>query len=628
ASVDQNGIASTSEVPDFKLFEDRESTYEFRTPGRLHKLGITLTAKVKSLSTGQQIDLAASESFGLNEVERTDKIEDMHLAKFGPHFAIELLGRSGEFKQDCPVQVAFKHRDFKELVHATLKTDAMGRVILGPLADITAVTATGPEGTSHTWPLPLDRHSFRSVVHARAGETVTVPYLGSGDRPTRGEFALLEMRGNIFLADRFEALAIKDGLLEARSLPAGDYDLWQKVTGEKIRIRITDGAAVAGHLLGKLRTLETAGLKPTQIASVAANDDLVVVKLKDASKFARVHVFATRYLPAFNAFANLGKVRDAELAGVVPTRPESVYLTGRNIGDEYRYVLDRRGMRKYPGNMLDRPQLLLNPWAIRSTETGEQMAAGGDMFARKGMPEPSRPLPPGASLADPKGWAGATAGGDFANLDFLAEPTSQLLNLEADKDGTIVIDRKKLGAHSLLQVVAVDPLSTTMRTVSLPEQPTAFVDLRLKDGLNPAEHFTQQKQVSVLAKGQGFVLNDVVASRFEAYDSLPKLYQLYTTLSRDPKLAEFSFILAWPKLKDAEKRSLYSKFACHELNFFLWTKDRAFFATVVKPYLTNKKDKTFLDHWLLGDDVARYLEPWRHGRLNVVERVLLSRRIA
>src|SRR6185437_460827 len=63
-------------------------------------------------------------------------------------------------------------------------------------------------------------------------------------------------------------------------------------------------------------------------------------------------------------------------------------------------------------------------------------------------------------------------------------------------------------------------------------------------------------------------------------------------------------------------------------NFFVWKKDRAFFETVVKPYLANKKDKTFLDQWLLGDDVARYMEPWRHGRLNVVERVLLSRRIA
>ena len=497
-SVDHSGIASSTEVPDFKLFEDRESTHEFRTPGRLHKLGVTLSAKVKSLNAGTHIDLAVSETFALNEIERTDKIEDLHLAKFGPNFAIELLGRTGEFKPDRPVQVSFKHRDFKELISTTLKTDPMGRVILGPLADITVMSAVGPEGTTHTWNLPLDRHTFRSVLHVKAGDAVTVPYLGSGEKPTRGEFALLEMRGTTFVSDRFESLAIKDGLLEAKGLPAGDYDLWQKVSGEKIRIRITDGPAVAGYLLGNLRNLEVPGLKPTQIASITANNDIVVVRLKDANRFARVHVFATRYLPAFNAFANLGKVRDAELSGNVPTRPESVYLTGRNIGDEYRYVLDRRGMRKYPGNMLDRPQMLLNPRAIRSTEAGEQLAQGGDMFQPKGEAKPTMGLPP-ASTTPQGGWAAPTAGADFANLDFLADPSVQLLNLEADKDGIVRIDRKKLGPHALLQVVAVDPLATTVRTVSLAEKPASFVDLRLKDGLNPAQHFTQQKQVSILA---------------------------------------------------------------------------------------------------------------------------------
>jgi hypothetical protein len=625
-STDHSGISSSTEVPDFKLFEDRESTHEIRTPGRLNKLGVTLTAKVKSLNAGKEIDLAVGESFALNGIDHTDKIEDLHFAKFGPNFAIELLGRTGEFKPDRPIHLSLKHRDFKEQVAVTLKTDPMGRVVLGPLADITSVTANGPEGTSHTWNLPLDRHTFRTALHAKSGETVTVPYLGSGDKPTRGEFALLEMRGSTFLSDKFESLAINNGMLEAKNLAPGDYDLWQKTTGEKIRIRVTDGDPVAGYLMGKLRNLEVPGLKPTQIESVTANDEIVVVKLKDASRFARVHVFATRYLPSFNAFGNLAKVKDAELSGVIPTRPESVYLTGRNIGDEYRYVLDRRGMRKYPGNMLDRPQLLLNPWAIRSTETGEQMAQGGDMFRPKGDAAPSSNLPAAPPRQQP-GWANGTAGQDFANLDFLADPAVQLLNLEADKDGVVRFERKKLGAHAMLQVVAVDPLSTTVRTVSLNEQPTQFVDLRLKDGLNPAEHFTQQKQVTVLAQGQPFILNDVVSSRFEAYDSLPKLYTLYSTLTHDPKLAEFAFILTWPKLKDAEKRTLYSKYACHELSFFVWSKDRPFFDLVVKPYLANKKDKTFLDHWLLGHDTAMYMEPWRHGRLNTVERVLLARRI-
>ena len=58
-----------------------------------------------------------------------------------------------------------------------------------------------------------------------------------------------------------------------------------------------------------------------------------------------------------------------------PGHAESVYLTGRNIGDEYRYVLDRRGQKKYPGNMLERPMLLLNPWAVRVH--GDRGATGG-----------------------------------------------------------------------------------------------------------------------------------------------------------------------------------------------------------------------------------------------------------
>src|SRR5207253_281194 len=99
------------------------------------------------------------------------------------------------------------------------------------------------------------------------------------------------------------------------------------------------------------------------------------------------------------------------------------------------------------------------------------------------------------------------------------------------------------------------------------------------------------------------------------------------TLSKDPNLAEFGFILTWPKLKAEEKKALYSKFACHELHFFLFKKDPQFFADVVKPYLRNKKDKTFLDHWLLGDDVTGYLQAWDYGRLNAVERVLLAQRV-
>ena len=350
---------------------------------------------------------------------------------------------------------------------------------------------------------------------------MTLPYLGDAGQPTRGELALFEVRGDMVLADRFDRLAVADGMLELRDLAAGDYDLWLKRTGERVRVRVTDGPVVKGHVLGTTRHLETPGLKPTQIAAVTADEKHLTVRLKDASKFARVHVFATRYQPAFPAFANLAAVRDAGLAGVTPTRPESVYLTGRNIGDEYRYVLDRRGMKKFPGNMLDRPQFLLNPWAVRSTDTGEQQPRRGAIS----RPRASRPRPrPSRRRRRRSRTAPAGAGGDFADLDFLADPAAVLANLVPDDDGVIRIDRAKLGPHSVVRVVAVDPLGTTSRTTTLPQQAATFADLRFRDGLDPAKHFTQQKQVTVLEKGKPFVLADVTDSRFEAYDSLAKVY--------------------------------------------------------------------------------------------------------
>jgi hypothetical protein len=150
---------------------------------------------------------------------------------------------------------------------------------------------------------------------------------------------------------RFDALAIRDGLSELRGLAAGDYELWLKATGEQVRVRVVAGEAVAGHVLGKLRHLELSRLKPVQLTSITADADALTVKLADVSPFTRVHVFATRYRPAFSAYGDLGKVRAAELGGVYPSHAESAYLTGRNIGDEYRYVLERQHRRQYPGNM-------------------------------------------------------------------------------------------------------------------------------------------------------------------------------------------------------------------------------------------------------------------------------------
>ena len=75
------------------------------------------------------------------------------------------------------------------------------------------------------------------------------------------------------------------------------------------------------------------------------------------------------------------------------------------------------------------------------------------------------------------------------------------------------------------------------------------------------------------------------------------------------------------------REEIYSKYACHELSFFLYNKDRKFFDEVIKPHLLHKQHKTFMDDWLVGGDLNGYLIPWKYEQLNVVERVLLGRHV-
>ncbi|MDA1050033.1 MAG: hypothetical protein O3C40_06085 [Planctomycetota bacterium] len=622
ASVDHDGVASTKEVKDFELFEDRESIYEFQVPPRLAQLTFTLQAKIQSLSQGKKLDLQGAESFQLNGIDKSEKVADLHFAKINDTYVIESRGKSGEARPDRPIVLSLQHRDFSFPMIATVQTDRDGRVVLGPLEGIASVTATDPEGTAHTWPLSRDQYSYHQSIHATVGETIEIPYMGSNDKPAREELSLLELRGETYVADRFNAIRIKDGMLQLRGLPRGDYDLLLKDRTHRMRIRVADGKSGEGYALGSSRHLESRGAKPLQIAKVETDDKQLRISVNNSTKFARVHIFATRYRPAFSAFGKLAGVGDPEPYQVDPGRMTALYVAGRSIGDEYQYIIDRRYAKKYPGVLVERPSVLLNPWAVRSTESGRQDAQAGDDFAPAAEPEPAM-----AEHAANLGLVVASDG-DFANLDFLSEASVVLANLQPDEKGVVTIPLDKLGAHQDLHIVAVDPQSTAYRNVSLDEKPMKLFDLRLLAGLDTKRHFTQQKQVSVVDQGGQFVLPDIATSRFEAYDTLARVYSLYATLSGDAKLAEFSFILTWPTLDAAQKQALYSKYACHELNFFLLKKDRKFFDDVVRPYLANKRDKTLFDDWLLQYDMQEYLRAWNYARLNVAERILLSQRIA
>lgn len=110
---------------------------------------------------------------------------------------------------------------------------------------------------------------------------------------------------------------------------------------------------------------------------------------------------------------------------------------------------------------------------------------------------------------------------------------------------------------------------------------------------------------------------------------LGDLGSLYETLcllkeSGTHDVETWGFLKEWEKLDPLAKLKKYDKNAGHELNLFVYFKDKEFFGEVVKPHLANKYEKTFIDYFLLDDKtkLREYLRP-DFIKANVHEQVLL-----
>jgi hypothetical protein len=118
--------------------------------------------------------------------------------------------------------------------------------------------------------------------------------------------ALFETRQGYFVRNWTNEVIIRDGFLETRNpLPAGDYLLILKREMKNITIRSTKGTPVKKFLCSKVRQLETTTRKHIQISQVSETNDLVTIRLSNASQRTRVHVFCSHFLPDYHVYDNL-----------------------------------------------------------------------------------------------------------------------------------------------------------------------------------------------------------------------------------------------------------------------------------------------------------------------------------
>ncbi|HPH67413.1 MAG TPA: hypothetical protein PLF40_16770, partial [Kofleriaceae bacterium] len=626
-----DGTVTTKAEP-LTLIDGNSAVLEWKLPDDITAIDIAITATCDRQTDRSAMHLRTTSTIAMalpphGNAPDSDPVHELFLLRHVRGLAIACLGRNGEPAANRPVELVLQHRYSSETVDVTLQTDAQGRVELGEIGELVGISATVGE-VARVWTLPQPQLAVASRAGI-AGTSIVLPVLTSAfDAATFAAqlpyAALVERRGGAVVRHITEPATWRDGAIVLPALAAGDYQFVLPGIATVELTVLPANALVYGEFIGALDTTLQQPELPPRIASVAWQGRRLRIDLCDVDPSTALHVIVTQFAVATTASAAtpLAQVLTERVAPL-----QSYVINGRDVGDEVRYVFDRKHAPRRPSPLLDKPTLLANPWARQATVTTTMAAAPG-------MPMP-REAPAPAMYAMRK-MAKEAYGGDadsLTNYGFVtssmgsvfANVTLQATGADAGLAWAEVDLAEAPGAA--VRIVVSDRRGAVEHDVYLAAQPLQIRDLRLSLAIAPERHVAERRKIDVTAVGQPLVVRDAATAKVRVVETVEKLFGYLSALRSDSGLAEFAFMTTWHSQSQAAKLDLYHRFACHELHLFLYFKDAAFFASVVMPLLRTKRRKTFIDAWLLHLPLADYAAPSMFAQLNACERALLAHRV-
>eukprot|EP01132_Coremiostelium_polycephalum_P010952 gene10952-13416_t len=631
SSVDNStsAIQTTKEVKSFVLKDNEESVFLYKVPENASEITIRFEAKVRVISRGNNLEtLSFNKTVKVNSINDSQTISDVFLRYTGEQSGYKLyyLGKGGEPMVNSSVSLELKHWMIRDINYKSLTTDKNGIINLGNLDDIDQINVSTNNGQYYNFKLNnRNQYSYPNRIHSVLGEPISLPCFINSKNFNRSFVNLFEISQNGTVSrDFFSLLKLEKGELSFTPTNAGRFKLiLNRPTPVEITVEVCEGSQREGFIVGPSRIL---GFNPSYVrglifnATVDKNDQLLI-QLKNYSSTTRVHLISSYFVPN-----HPGEVFDLNSSSMYChefSKPQSYYFNGRELGDEINYILNRKTNKKHlPGNSLKKPSLLLQPWSVATTtQSKDQLKKGGNF---ESVADSIRP----AASAITRLREASHQQDRAPFLEFLETPSLVLTNLVPNQDGLITVPVSTLKASgSLVSITAIDNDVSYASTVSLEDSPIKFKETKLVRSLDANTHYNEKKLISTVQPGQLFEIENTDSSRYTIYDSLDKALSLLKTLAKSNFNNDFSFIGDWPSLSFDQKKEKYSKYNCHELNFFIYKKDKEFFEKVVLKYVQSKANKTFLDFYLTGNHskLNEYLsDPQQFRDLNSLEKVLLA----
>ncbi len=598
-------------------------TADFTMPRDATSLKIKVDAEIPREQNVSPIRLHANHVYQFNQSLATDTIYSSFFVQTTEGHRVEILGRNGEPWSERTIPLIFTHREFKLPLRIMMQTSKEGVIELGPLKDIEMVKLDVTSISTEPYaPHSLERITLPQVIHTSADQVIRIPLAKNTKRSGMSlvETTMVTSPKSADQAlptrDHTALLSIEEDQLIIKNIPAGNFLL--TIDQTTIPVRISPAKPNSSLLVSPQRILQPTLPSTLQISATDVNRETIKIRLKQPSAQARVSVVASQ----FSATPSLSESWDM-LPTILPAYTilgyhESSFLNNRGLDEEMRYVLDRRGNKIFPGNMLPRPGRLVHRVHFDSDD-GNYDPAG---FEKKGSSSI------GSAFGSARGSSVNNKKIDSAHnsplYDFLVHGSAVFYDLQPDANGVVTIERNKMPDARFLTICAADGNHYHQTVVPLEQIPLKKRERQLQRAFDPSKHYIGTQRAVILAKDQSEVINNMLDARWKEYATLDDVFRFFVSSSNN-SLYTLSFLPKWNTLAEAEKIQRYQLHACHELHLFLARKDRKFFDQFVKPNLVQKRELTFMDHYLLEHDLSEYLNQKEWFKLNAAERALLCR---
>jgi hypothetical protein len=550
-----------------------------------------------------------------------------------------VLGKNGEPRKNIFVglEVDVEHGVQKKSFN--LVTNEKGCCSIGVVENLQSIEATSGSAKSTYFDVTkvLSPSAYPQTILLIEKEPLSLPLNTESDHVV---FYALDHKDNIREEVSRNSYTLANGHLQVKGLEEGGYRL--SIGKQDISITVVK----------EEQQSDCRGLLWTNDGIIAREDKpkLLFTSRKDREDHYELHLTTPRpnlrtRLLTYNYQPNeLIRFCDSHHTSVESTRfgqlpfstfdkrqLKNAFMAQTRLSDELIYVYDRKTKKTFMGNTLEKPGVLLKRVKVGETTETDQVINLGDVKGSQPGYGQSNSFGRNNKMMErmcPKVCCPVIRDQEMIRInEFLGNPGKLTTGIEVT-DGVIIVPKTSVSAFAFSYLWVSDGVNDLVLPVAGDSKQPQLKDCTLQQTRKDGHIYAYSREVGYLTANDTKIVPNIANTQIFMITSLKDLFGCYKTLTRNSciEFAEWEFLYTWASLSPMDKLKKYDKYASHELNLFLFFKDKEFFQEVVRPFLENKKEKGVVDYFLLDrpECCTDLFNVVHASNLNIVEKVLLA----